>query len=114
MVAHALPECKNPEHVSAAVRAFMAADIPNELIELLEKIVLHNSTFAQNENLQNLLIITAIKADPSRVMDYINRLDKVRWTTAEEFLIIYRVFLRLFYVLKEKKKRKKNVPLCLP
>lgn len=76
VVAHALPESKNPDHVSAAVRAFMAADIPNELIELLEKIVLHNSAFSQNENLQNLLIITAIKADSSRVMDYINRLDK--------------------------------------
>ena len=30
---------------------------------------------AQNRNLQNLLILTAIKADKTRVMDYINRLD---------------------------------------
>ena len=54
----------------------MDADMPNELIELLEKIVLHNSDFAANKNLQNLLILTAIKADTSRVMDYINRLDQ--------------------------------------
>ncbi len=49
--------------------------MPNQLIELLEKIVLHSSDFMKNKNLQNLLILTAIKADRSRVMDYINRLD---------------------------------------
>ncbi|KAK4579547.1 hypothetical protein RGQ29_029281 [Quercus rubra] len=75
VVSTALPESKSPEQVSAAVKAFMTADLPHELIELLEKIVLQNSAFSGNFNLQNLLILTAIKADPSRVMDYINRLD---------------------------------------
>jgi len=37
--------------------------------------VLHNSDFSKNRNLQNLLVLTAIKADKDRVMDYINRLD---------------------------------------
>lgn len=53
----------------------MTADLPNELIELLEKIVLDNSVFSEHRNLQNLLILTAIKADRTRVMEYINRLD---------------------------------------
>uniref|UniRef100_A0A0E0R335 Clathrin heavy chain linker core motif domain-containing protein n=1 Tax=Oryza rufipogon TaxID=4529 RepID=A0A0E0R335_ORYRU len=75
VVSTALPESKSPEQVSAAVKAFMTADLPHELIELLEKIVLQNSAFSGNFNLQNLLILTAIKADPSRVMDYVNRLD---------------------------------------
>jgi len=44
-------------------------------MSLLEKIVLHNSDFSQYKKLQNLLIITAIKSDKGRVMDYINRLD---------------------------------------
>jgi hypothetical protein len=70
----ALPESQDPEDVSSTVKAFMAADLPNELIELLEKIVLENSAFSDNRNLQNLLILTAIKADKTRVMDYINRL----------------------------------------
>ena len=88
--------------VSATVKAFISAlplkkgsptikkgaDLPTELIELLEKIVLHNSDFSKNRNLQNLLVLTAIKADKwraqnvclmvclrARVMDYINRLD---------------------------------------
>jgi len=75
VVSTALPESTNADEVSATVKAFISADLPNELIELLEKIVLHNSDFSNNRNLQNLLILTAIKADKSRVMDYINRLD---------------------------------------
>ena len=64
MVSTALPESRNPEQVSVAVKAFMAAGLQAELIELLEKIVLQNSSFSNNHNLQNLLIITAIKARP--------------------------------------------------
>ena len=75
IVSHALPDSKNVDEVSITVQAFMAADLPNELISLLEKIVLHNSEFGQYKKLQNLLIITAIKADKTRVMDYIKRLD---------------------------------------
>jgi clathrin heavy chain len=76
VVQTALPETKNPDVVSTTVKAFMTADLPNELIELLEKIVLQSgSEFSENKNLQNLLILTAIKADKTRVMDYINRLN---------------------------------------
>jgi len=75
VVSTALPESTNADEVSATVKAFISADLPTELIELLEKIVLHNSDFSKNRNLQNLLVLTAIKADKARVMDYINRLD---------------------------------------
>jgi len=71
----ALPESKNPEEVSATVKAFMAADLPHELIELLERLVIEHSEFSNNKNLQNLLILTAIKAKSDKVMDYVNRLD---------------------------------------
>ncbi|VDN52328.1 unnamed protein product [Dracunculus medinensis] len=75
VVQTALSETQDPEDISATVKAFMAADLPNELIELLEKIVLDNSAFSEHRNLQNLLILTAIKADRSRVMEYIQKLD---------------------------------------
>jgi clathrin heavy chain len=75
VVGTALPETQDPEDVSVTVKAFMAADLPNELIELLEKLVLEGSAFSENRNLQNLLILTAVKADKSRVMDYVQRLD---------------------------------------
>ena len=64
VVSTALPESKNPEQVSVAVKSFMQAGLQAELIELLEKIVLQNSSFSNNHNLQNLLIITAIKVGP--------------------------------------------------
>ncbi|KAL0481606.1 clathrin heavy chain [Acrasis kona] len=77
VVQTALPESTNSEEVSTTVKAFMHSDLPQELIELLEKIVIHgsNKEFRKNRHLQNLLILTAIKADQTRVMDYINRLD---------------------------------------
>lgn len=74
VVGTALPDTLDPEDVSITVKAFMAAELPNELIELLEKLVLESSTFSDNRNLQNLLILTAIKADKSRVMEYVKRL----------------------------------------
>jgi clathrin heavy chain len=61
VVSTALPECKSADEVSASVKAFMTAGLPNELIELLEKIVLEGHDFSGNKNLQNLLILTAIK-----------------------------------------------------
>ena len=75
VVQTALPETKNVDEVSVTVSAFIDAQLPNQLIELLERIVLHNSDFADNKSLQNLLILTAIRSDTTRVMDYINRLD---------------------------------------
>lgn len=38
----ALPESKNVEEVAKTVEAFLTADMPLELLALLEKIVLHN------------------------------------------------------------------------
>ena len=71
----ALQDSKNVEEVSTSVQAFVKAQIPSELLGLLEKLVLHNPEFGQYKKLQNLLIITAIKSDNSKVLDYINRLD---------------------------------------
>ena len=53
----------------------MAADLPGELISLLERIILQGSDFSDNKNLQNLLILTAIRADATRVAGYIDQLD---------------------------------------
>lgn len=75
VVSNALPESKSVDEVSVAVKAFNQAELHAELMSLLEKIVLHNSEFSGIKPLQNLLIITALKTDKTRVMDYINRLD---------------------------------------
>ncbi|XP_075235071.1 clathrin heavy chain-like [Lycorma delicatula] len=76
IVQTALSETHDPEEISITVKAFMKADLPNELVEVLEKIVLDNTAvFCSYKNLQNLLILTAIKCDKNKVLDYINRLD---------------------------------------
>lgn len=112
VVSTALPQCKNSEAVACTVKAFMTANLPNELIELLEKIVLRqDSEFATNKNLQNLLILTAVQVagagdlpeeHKGRVMEYINRLDKfdgldiaaicVSESLFEEAFVIYKKF----------------------
>ena len=48
VVQTALSETQDPEEISVTVKAFMTADLPNELIELLEKIVLDNSMFSDH------------------------------------------------------------------
>merc|ERR1719199_827568 len=76
IVEWALPESTSADEVSVTVKAFMAADLPGELITLLERIILQGSDFSDNKNLQNLLILTAIRADTTRVASYIDQLDK--------------------------------------
>ncbi|KAG9994637.1 clathrin heavy chain, partial [Aureobasidium melanogenum] len=71
VIATAVPESQDPERVSIAVKAFIDADMPTELIELLEKIILEPSAFSDNANLQNLLMLTACKSDRARVANYI-------------------------------------------
>ncbi|KAJ6625007.1 clathrin heavy chain 1 [Mycena sp. CBHHK59/15] len=74
IVATALPECTDPDDVSVTVKAFIQADLPIELIELLEKIIIEPSPFSDNRNLQNLLLLTAVRADKGKVVGYINKL----------------------------------------
>lgn len=75
VVAIAVPESTDPEDVSVTVKAFLSADLPTELIELLEKIVLEPSAFSDNSNLKKLLLLTAIRADKGKVMGYIEKVE---------------------------------------
>lgn len=75
IISTAVPEAQNPEIVSVAVKAFITSDMPTELIELLEKIILEPSTFSDNPTLQNLLMLTAAKSDRGRLMGYIQQLE---------------------------------------
>lgn len=101
VVQTALSETQDPEDISSTVKAFMAADLPNELIELLEKIVIDSSAFNEHRNLQNLLILTAIKADTSRVMEYINRLDNYDAPDIANIAINNGLFEEAFAIFKK-------------
>jgi clathrin heavy chain len=75
VISTAVPESQDPERVSIAVKAFLDADMPVELIELLEKLILEPTSFSDNANLQNLLMLTACKSDRGRVANYIQQLN---------------------------------------
>jgi clathrin heavy chain len=74
VVSTAVPESNDPAKVSVAVKAFVEEDLPMELIELLERIILEPTAFSDNTTLQNLLMFTAAKADKGRVMNYVQQL----------------------------------------
>jgi len=101
VVQTALAETQDPEDISVTVKAFMAADLPNELIELLEKIVIDNSVFSDHRNLQNLLILTAIKADKSKVMEYIDRLDNYDAPDIANIAIQSQLYEEAFAIFKK-------------
>ncbi|XP_048742391.2 clathrin heavy chain 1 isoform X2 [Ostrea edulis] len=101
VVQTALSETQDPDDISVTVKAFMTADLPNELIELLEKIVLENSVFSEHRNLQNLLILTAIKADRTRVMEYINRLDNYDAPDIANIAITNELYEEAFAIFKK-------------
>ncbi|TVY52677.1 putative clathrin heavy chain [Lachnellula cervina] len=101
VISTAVPESTEPDKVSVAVASFLQADLPVELIELLEKIVLEPSPFSDNESLQNLLILTATKADKARVMDYIHRLDAYNAPDVAQICIDVGLFEEAFEVFKK-------------
>ncbi|EGC39262.1 hypothetical protein DICPUDRAFT_45258 [Dictyostelium purpureum] len=101
VVQTALPESTNAAEVSATVKAFMDADLPNELIELLEKIVIEGKEFKNAKELQNLLILTAVRADKSRVMDYINRLENFDGSKLAPIAIESGLFEEAFFMYKK-------------
>jgi hypothetical protein len=54
-------EVTDPEDVSITVKAFIVADLPLDLIRLLEKLIFENTAFSDQKTLQNLLILTSIR-----------------------------------------------------
>jgi len=101
VISTAVPESTDPAKVSVAVACFVQADLPAELIELLEKIVLEPTPFSDNESLQNLLLFTAAKADKARVMDYIHRLDKFTPADIASICIDVGLYEEAFEVFKK-------------
>eukprot|EP01124_Arcella_intermedia_P033908 TRINITY_DN8274_c0_g1_i2.p1 TRINITY_DN8274_c0_g1~~TRINITY_DN8274_c0_g1_i2.p1 ORF type:complete len:1169 (-),score=262.16 TRINITY_DN8274_c0_g1_i2:1110-4616(-) len=115
VVQHALPETKRADLVSNTVRAFMTAELPNELIELLDKIVLQGTEeeFRKNRNLQNLLLLTAIKSDKSRVMDYIHQLDCFDAPEIAEIAIENELFEEAFSIYRKAKLNVKAIQVLI-
>lgn len=102
VISTAVPESTEPEKVSIAVKAFLDADLPAELIELLEKIILEPSPFSDNGSLQNLLMLTAAKADKGRLMDYVHQLSAYNGEEIANMCVSVGLFEEAFEIYKEK------------
>lgn len=113
VISTAVPESTDPSKVSEAVACFLQADLPGELIELLEKIVLEPSPFSDNANLQNLLMYTAAKADKARVMDYIHKLDAFEAPEMAQACIDVGLFEEAFEIFKKVKDPVKAVEVLV-
>eukprot|EP00477_Mikrocytos_mackini_P000219 GAHX01000232.1.p1 GENE.GAHX01000232.1~~GAHX01000232.1.p1 ORF type:complete len:1782 (-),score=358.81 GAHX01000232.1:21-5333(-) len=81
-----IPTETNTDKVSLVVRAFIKANISKDLLELLEQIIIKNknSTLCRDKNLQNLLILTAIKSDKVKVEEYISTLNNYDYKSIGE------------------------------
>ena len=101
VISTAVPEASEPTKVSVVVKAFMENDLPAELIELLEKIILEPSPFSDNAILQNLLVLTAIKTDKGRVMNYINDLSAYNPEDIAENAIAAGMYEEAFEIYKK-------------
>lgn len=79
------------EDVSCAVKSLIAADLSKVLVSFLERIIYSadenelglanpeerlSTKYGQNKSLQNLLLLTAIKSAPEKVLSHLERLDK--------------------------------------
>ena len=96
-----MPECTDPDDVSVTVKAFISADLPIELIELLEKIILEPSPFSDNKNLQNLMMLTAIRADKGKVVNYINKLENYDVGEIAKIAIDHGLYEEAFSIYKK-------------
>lgn len=101
VISTAVPESTEPDKVSVAVKAFLDADLPAELIELLEKIILEPSPFSDNGSLQNLLMFTAAKADKGRLMEYIHTLSAYNAEEIANTCISVGLFEEAFEIYKK-------------
>ena len=97
----AVPESTEPDKVSIAVKSFLDADLPAELIDLLEKIILEPSPFSDNGSLQNLLMFTAAKADKGRLMEYIHQLNAYNAEEIANSCISIGLFEEAFEIYKK-------------
>ena len=65
----------------------------------------HPPPLSNNANLQNLLILTAIKADRAKVKDLINRLDNFDGPAVAEKAIEFTLFEEAFEIYKKFSKK---------
>ncbi|UKK01209.2 clathrin heavy chain [Theileria orientalis] len=65
----------NSNEISVLIKFFLSQEMNKYLITLLEGLLLNQTEFSKNSNLQNLLLATTIKTNPAKLQDYLNKLN---------------------------------------
>lgn len=99
VISYTLLESKSFEHTAETIKAFKTADLPHDLIKLLEKIIPLYSSW--NSHLQDTLISTVIKNDRSRVMGYINKFDNFDGSKLAKLAVQLQLYEEAFAIYKK-------------
>ena len=67
----------------------------------MEKIIIEPSPFSDNKNLQNLLLLTAIRADKGKVVNYINKLQNYDSTEISKIATEHGLFEEALTIYKK-------------
>lgn len=108
-----LPQTRNSDEVSVTVKAFIDAGLQGELMELLEKLVLHNNEFSKNVSLQNLLILTAITSAPQKVKGFLTRLDSYEGKDLSIKCLENNLFEEAFFIYDKMKEYSKAIEVII-
>ncbi|BAM41108.1 clathrin heavy chain [Theileria orientalis strain Shintoku] len=65
----------NSNEISVLIKFFLSQEMNKYLITLLEGLLLNQTEFSKNSNLQNLLLATTIKTNPAKLQEYLNKLN---------------------------------------
>jgi clathrin heavy chain len=108
----ALAHTASPDEVIATVRAFMQANMTEELTTILDQVVLHGQ-FQKNKYLENLLLISAIKSRPEKVAEYVGRLQHYDPLEIGPMAVNAGLFESAFHVFEKAQMKKEAVSVLL-
>ncbi|KAF3448076.1 hypothetical protein FNV43_RR08784 [Rhamnella rubrinervis] len=99
VISYILLESKSHEHTAETIKAFKTADLPHDLIKLLENIIPQYSSW--NSHLQGILISTVMKNDRSRAVGYIDKFDNFDGPKLSKLAVQLQLYEEAFAIYKK-------------
>jgi len=94
-------EHQSPEDISVMVKAFVSAGLSQGLLDVLEKLIISGGSYREHRNLQTLMVVTAIREAPNRVMGYINVLDNYDAPAIADLAVSHGLYEEAFEIYRK-------------
>ncbi|EKX72660.1 clathrin heavy chain, putative [Theileria equi strain WA] len=94
-------ESTNTSEISCIIKAFMECDMNEQLISILEQLLLTQTQFSSNANLQNLLLATTIKTNPEKLEEYLVKLENYEVDSLAKMANDLGLYRSSFLILKK-------------